>query len=124
MRHDLVAEIFERRGNRQRRSLPETADRGELHGLGQLADQVNFSGLGLATCSAVENLDDFVAAHPARDAFAARLVAEKRHHIQRNIQHTSSLGQGNHCARAQHGPDLGQGLKIKSGPGHRGRQEA
>src|SRR5437764_12051910 len=80
VRHDLVAEIFERRGNRQRRSLPETADRGELHGLGQLADQVNFSGLGLATCSAVENLDDFVAAHPARDAFAARLVAEKHHH--------------------------------------------
>src|SRR5207302_9726246 len=67
VRHDLVAEVFERRGDRQWRGLAEATDRGELHGFGQFADQLDLFTLRLTAGGAVENLHNLVTPDPTGD---------------------------------------------------------
>src|SRR4051812_10803101 len=79
---NLVGPVLEGGGDRDGGDLAEAADGRVDHSAGELLDQGDLFGGAFAPLPALEDLDQLLGAGAARNALAARLVAEEADHVQ------------------------------------------
>src|ERR1041384_7856011 len=91
---EIIAEITEHAGQRVRRGLAETADRGIAHRGGELGQQ------RLVPRPGCHQLDGLLGSGAARRALAAALVLEKAHQVERDRLHVVRLRQDDDGGRA------------------------
>src|SRR2546426_889448 len=121
---DLFGEVGDDRLDRRRRHLPEAADGGEHHRLGQLVDQVEILALAAAVGDVFQDPDHLGRAQAAGDALAAGLVPEEADGVERHVEHAGALGADDDRARAQHRSRLLERFEVERHVHHRGGEIA
>src|SRR5205814_1019153 len=83
------------------RSLAEAADRGVLHDLGEIGEDLELVAVRLAAGEALQRLLLADRADPAGDALAARLVAEELGDAEHRVDEVGGLVVDDHDAAAE-----------------------
>src|SRR5450432_1275590 len=115
---EIVGEILKYAQKRIWGRLAETADRGILHGGGQLLEQA------LVPRSAGHELRGLLGPHPAGRALAAALVLEEAHQVQGHRLHVILLRQDDNRMRPNEAAVRLERTEIERNIRHAGRQDA
>src|SRR5438874_2237436 len=78
----VLAKMLDHSRDRVRGHLTQTADRGDSHRLGQVAYEAEVFAAKTAGHHFLDDLDELLRAHAARNTFAARFIAIKLHAVE------------------------------------------
>src|SRR5271163_2174882 len=128
MRVHFGAKMFEHRQNGGGHDLAKAANGGQTHGLAKLGKErvvravLRFGNTGLSP--AHQQIDHFLGAHAAGNAFAAGLVPVKTHRVEGHVQHAGGVVANDDGAGAKHGAGFRENFEIQANIDHGGGQIA
>src|SRR5258707_12080811 len=128
VRIDFGAKVFEHGLNGRGHDLAEAADRSEAHGLREVVEQREIGAIlrfgDGALRPAREQVDHFLRADAARDAFAAGFVPIKTHGVEGHVEHAGRVVANDDGAGSEHRTGFGEGFEVKIDVDHRGGKKS